>query len=154
MDLCERSDTPMQINRLLVADQIRFQGYEEAMHLTARNQLYANPAAMAALESTCPRVAAKCLAFDQRAETEIAIHWVEKGTLGSHPISRRENERTGLFSFGPVLALYPALKVSRGWVRRIPYRIDPTPEGKLFVLDLAQSDVIPSQRRRPKAKVE
>jgi hypothetical protein len=144
----------VKINRLLVTDQIRFEGYEEALHLTARNQLYANPAAMAALESTCPRLAAKCVAYDERSETEIAIHWVEKGTLGSHPVSRRENERTGLFTFGPVLALHPALKVARGWVRRIPYRIEPTPEGNLFILDLAQSDVIPSQRRRSKAKVE
>jgi hypothetical protein len=132
-------DRQMKTVRPLVPEEIRLLKFPSTMRLNAQRELYANSRAMAALESTAQSRTATHLLYDQRSETEIAIHWVEKGTEGALPLKRRH--RAGRFSFSPVLVLYPFLKVQKGRIRQIAYRIDETPEGALFVLDLTQTEV-------------
>jgi hypothetical protein len=136
----------VKLHRPLVAQQIWQERVDRALRLNTYNQLYANPVVMAALDATCTRRTAKHLLYDQLSETEVALHWVEKGTEGALSVKRQGN--SGLFSFGIVLALYPALHVPRGRIRRIPYRVDETPEGALFVLELDRTEVVLSKRRR------
>jgi hypothetical protein len=136
--------------RPLVAQQIRQERVDRALRLNAQSQLYANPVVMAALDATCTRRTAKHLLYDQLSETEVALHWVEKGTEGALAVKRQGN--CGLFAFGTVLALYPALHVPRGRIRRIPYRVDETPEGALFVLALDRTEVVLSRRRQADAE--
>jgi hypothetical protein len=136
----------VRIVRPIVVQQLRIELRPQVIRLNARHQAYANPHAMTALDATCTSRTTTHLLFDQWSETEIAIHWVEKETPGAVPIKRQQ--QTGLFSFGPVVTLYPGLKVQRGRLRQIPFRLDESDEGSVFVLDLTNTEVILSSRGR------
>lgn len=65
--------------------------------------------------------------------------------LGPQKDSGRYN--TLSFSARPLLLLKPFLKVPPGRIRLIPYRVDQTEHGALFVLNIAQDENVPSSRR-------
>jgi hypothetical protein len=129
-----------------IAEAIRLELFDPALRLMPNGQVYGNPLVMAALDST--ETPTGHLVYDRRGGTLVALLWVKRGSPGAVPVRRRPpEERTGVWRFGPILARYPALKVDRGWVRRFPFRV----EDGLFLIDLAENEVVPSKRKRRKA---
>lgn len=135
----------MQPINPVIADAIRFQFFDPALRVSARGQAYANPLVWGALESIATPTGR--LVYDQRSETEFALLWVKQGTPGSVKVCKKETERTATFSFGPMLALVPALRVQRGFIRRLPFRLEPVEGGTLFLIDIKEEQVVPSSRR-------
>lgn len=127
------------------ADAIRFDRYEPALRISARGQAYANPLVWGALESIATPTGR--LVYDQRSATEFALIWVKRGTRGSVAVSKKDGEQTATFSFGPMLALVPALRVQRGFIRLMPFRLEPVEGGTLFLIDITVELVVPSSRR-------
>jgi hypothetical protein len=137
----------MEQKNLLPKRKVGIDMYDPALRLNFLKMGYCNPATMAALDSLVP-VPTGHVAFALLSGTEILVEWVDKRVEGAVPVHRYPNERTGSFSFTPVLARYPSLKVRSGRIRRIPFRIDELPSGKRFVLELAKCEVILSERAR------
>lgn len=128
----------------VIADALRFDRYDPALRVSARGQAYANPVVWAALESIATPTG--YLVYDQRSETEFALIWVKRGTRGAVKVTHREGERTATFSFGPMLALIPALRVQSGFIRLIPFRLQPVDRGVLLLLRILEEQVVPSTR--------
>lgn len=125
-----------------IAEAIRLELFDPALRLMPNGQVYGNPLVMATLDATATPTGH--LVFDRREGTLTALIWMKKGSPGAVPVRRRSAEgRTGQWSFGPILARHPALKVDPGWVRRFPFRV----EDGLFLIDVAVNEVVPSQRR-------
>jgi hypothetical protein len=139
---------PSEGSKFLVAQQIKNEMSDHALRINASNQVYCNPATTADLDSTAATVPSLHVAYRPISETKFEILWVPQGTPGAVEVTRSSNQTTLSFSFAPVLALYPGLKVEKRWIRRIPYTIETTAEGKRFVLDLEKDQVVQSSRRR------
>lgn len=84
------------------------------------------------------------VAFDPISETEVEVVFVEEGTPGAVKIQWNRAHTTATFSFGPVLALRPALKIEPGVVRIFQVRLDPSETGLgQFIITLSGSEVEP-----------
>lgn len=126
----------------VIAEDIRFGRHDPALRVSARGQAYANPLVWGALESIATPTGR--LVYDQRSETEFALLWVKRGTRGS--VTATAKGGTATFSFGPVLAMVPALRVQRGYIRLVPFRLEQVGNFTLFLIDIKQEHVVPSSR--------
>lgn len=136
----------MKVIRPLIPEQLRLDSYGPKLHLNHSGELYANPAATAALDSS-GLSPTDWLLFDQIAETEVALHWVPRGTTGARKVRRPKSGNTATFSASPLLLLFPRLRVPAGRIRVIPFRIDQTEEGRLFVMEVDKEENVPSSRQ-------
>jgi hypothetical protein len=143
----------LKLTKPLIPEQLRLDSFDAELRLSHNGELYANPGATAHLDSTA-QSHTDSLLFDQLSDTEVALHWVARGTNGSSRVRRPKKGNTALFSGTPLLLLFPKLRVPAGRIRRIPYRIDAKREGPLFVLDLTNEESIPSSRRPQKSPPE
>lgn len=136
----------MEATNPLLPKQLWLESFDAVLRLNHSGELYANPRAAATLDGTA-QSKTEWLLFDQRTIYEFALLWVPKGTDGAVKIRRPKTGNTFIFSALPLLLLRPALRVAAGRIRIIPYRIDKTETGALFVLDVSKEDNIPSSRR-------
>lgn len=143
----------MKLVRPLIPEQLRIDSYGPELHLNHSGDLYANPCVTAALDSTgfSPT---EWLLFDQIADTEVALHWVPRGTTGASRVRRPKNGRTATFSGSPLLLLFPRLRVPARRIRLIPFRVDQTEEGLLFVMEVSKEESIPSSHSSSKSQDE
>lgn len=132
----------MEEIRPIILDEIQLGLFDPAVRLTAKGQLYGNPLVMGVLEKTASSTG--YLVFGRRGESTIVLQWSEKKAPGAVKVRRRNGERTATWTFGPVLALFPMLKVEKGYVRRFPFRVE---DGKLM-FEVTGSEVVPSKRKK------
>lgn len=125
----------------LILEEIQLGLFDPALRLTKKGQVYANPLVMGALNGVAS--ATGFLGYSLRGESTVILRWVQKGTRGAVKVRRKDGERTAIWSFGPVLALYPDLKVEKGYVRRFPFRVE---EGE-FLIDVTVNEVVLSKRK-------
>lgn len=120
----------------LVPAQMRLERYRKCLVLNSRGELYANPGALLDLESTTARPT-DWLLFDEYEPNVIALHWQKTQVEGAVHVRRPKSRNTALFGAGPILILSPALKPqASGYVRELPYRMEPHGTYPLFLLDI------------------
>lgn len=142
----------MKVTKPLIPEQLRLESYDPQLHLNHSGELYANPVATAALDAT-GLSPTDLLLFDQIAETEVALHWVPRGTKGARKVRRPKSGNTASFSASPILLLFPRLRVPAGRIRLIPFRIDQTEEGAMFVMEINKEESITSSRHPGKKSI-
>lgn len=138
----------MKLVNPVIPEQIRLEAYPRSLRLNHNGELYCNPAVTISLDATGKYVT-DWLLFDELNTSEFALHWVPKRE-GAVKTRRSKSGTTLLFSATPLLLKRPDLRVEAGRIRLIPFRIDKTDEGDLFVLDLTKEENIPSSRRTTK----
>jgi hypothetical protein len=138
--------------RLLNTEEIKLLQTDPSVGQNSQNQLYFNPVAMSAFDSTVV-TPSLFVGFEELSAKEIIVHHVDTAVPGSTVRLRRaKNKRTGSCSFGPVIASTPFLRVARGRQNRYPYRIDDLEDGtQRFVLLLDKPKVVPVPTRVRKA---
>jgi hypothetical protein len=136
----------MQVIKPLIPQQLWLESFDAVLRLANNGQLYANPRAAADLDGTA-QFKTEWLLFDQIGENRFALHWVPRGTAGHVKVLRPSEGNTLQFSALPLLLERPVLRVAPGRIRIIPYRIDQTENGPLFVLDVSREENVPSSRR-------
>lgn len=138
----------MKIVNPVIPDQIRLEAFPLSLRLNHGGELYANPAVTISLDAT-GKIITNFLLFDEHNLNEFALHWVPK-RAGAVKTRRSKSGSTLTFSATPLLLRRPDLRVEAGRIRLLPFRIDQTDEGALFVLDLTKEENIPSSRRPAK----
>jgi hypothetical protein len=131
----------------MVAKEIRDGKRPRAVAQNSRDQIRFNTITMRALDS-CFKVKTDFLAFQPLTPTRIAVDHVIEGTTGCVPLKRSKSEKTGIVSFGPVLAEHSELKVEKGRTRLIPWTVETDP--KRFILELDQQTNVPVPPRAAK----
>lgn len=107
-----------------------------------------NEVTFEAFKETCLGATENFVAYKPLSDTEIQVDRVVKGTAGAVKFRPAGNEKTAIFSAGPILASAPALKVEKGYQRLFTYRIDKDAQGKAhFVIILEPTTVIPAPKR-------
>lgn len=130
------------------AAEIRKAQLKPGVVLNHGGQNRMNEVTFAAFKETCPGATENFVACKHLSDTEIQVDRVNKGTPGCVKLRPAGNEKTALFSAGPILAAVPALKVEKGYLRLLSFRIDKDPEGKShFVIILEPNTVIPAPKR-------
>lgn len=115
--------------------------YDRALRITAWGTGYWTPTATDDLDSLVDGPTG-FLGFEPVSKKEIEVRWVPKGP-GAYRLSRAKDGNWSRVSAGPILALHPALKVTRYYIMRIPYEIR---EGRLF-LQMGKWKAVPSVPR-------
>jgi hypothetical protein len=118
------------------------QEYDRALRITAWGSGYWTPSATEDLDGLVV-LPTEFLGFDPVSPREIEVRWVTDGTPGRLPITRAVRGYWSRVSAGAILALYPALKVTRHYIMRIPYEIR---DGRLY-LQMGQWKAVPSVPR-------
>jgi hypothetical protein len=136
----------MEVTKPLIPQQLWLESFDAVLRLNHSGELYANPRAALNLDGTA-QFKTEWLLFDQIGQDDCALRWVPKGTAGQVKVRRPSQGNTLQFSAYPLLLERPVLRVAPGRIRIIPYRIDQTETGPLFVLDLSKEENIPSSRR-------
>lgn len=107
-----------------------------------------NEVTFADFKTTCLGATENYIAYKPLSDTEIQVDRVIKDTSGSVKLRPSGNEKTAIMSAGPILASVPALKVEKGYLRLLSFRIDKDDQGKShFVIILEPSQVIPSPKK-------
>lgn len=116
--------------------------YDRALRITAGGTGYWTPTATTDLMGLVERPTGY-LGFSPFSKSEIEVLWVPEGVDGACLLTRALRGNWSSVSAGPLLALHPALKVTRHYIMRIPYEIR---EGRLF-LQMKQWKSVPSVPR-------
>lgn len=135
----------MEPQNPMVPEQARFELLDVALRVSSRGQAYANRRLMKAMDSTDTPSAH--MVYDRLDVAKVAVLYAKKSTPGAVPICRPKPEGAATFSFGPVLAFFPSLKVTKGMILQLPFHLEKTPKGTRLVLDLKEAQVVPSKRR-------
>lgn len=145
----------MKLTRPLIPDHLRRAAHPAELRLNHGGELYANPRATADLDAAGHSHNDAAILFDELTATTVALHWVPRGTTGSSRVRRPKPGNTAIFSASPLLLLHPRLRVQQGRIRCIPYHIDLTEDGPLFVLDINDDQNVPSgHKSTPEAKTQ
>lgn len=140
--------------RWIIPSEAVLQGYEPMVIQNSRNELYFNPRAMAALDSTTA-YPTDALGFAWLSEKELEVRFVDPDADMAVPFRRSNNRRTGCCGFGTVLVLMPLLRTQKGRQTLYPYRVDTLKGGtKRFVLLIGSPKLVPVVGRRRRASVK
>lgn len=142
----------------LVADEIQKENQTKATFLTHGRQLRNNQVTQEALDSTALGVDTGWVAIAPFSDNEVRVDFVPKGTKGAAKVKRNKNEHTALISARHLLSAHPDLKVEKGYLRQIAWRIEEIAGRKHFILQLKSEEIVPTQKRTgkkadPKGKV-
>lgn len=136
------------MNGYINAAEIRKAQKKPFVVLNHGGQNRMNEVTFADFKSTCIGSTENFVAYKPLSATEVQVDRVVKGTSGCVKLRRAGNEKTAIMSAGPILAEIPALKVEKGYLRLLSYRIDQDENGKpVFIIILEPSEVIPSPKR-------
>jgi hypothetical protein len=115
--------------------------YDRALRITASSSGYWTPTATDDLLAL-PGVTGY-LGLKPVSERELEVLWVEEGSPGAMAWAMAEDGNWSRISASTFLALYPALRVGRNYIMRIPYVV----REKHMYLQLDQWRAIPSMPR-------
>lgn len=114
--------------------------------LNAQVQIRNNPLTTAALESTANGVPTGWLGIVPMGGTEVRLEWAPEKADGAVQIHRSKNRSSSWFAAGDLLAEYPALRVEKGYVRQLAWRIEEAAGVKQFILSLVDQPVVPTKK--------